>query len=452
MRQCLILWGLLFMLVAAAGVAQAYEHEVWYSGGRYYWKTFNTTQGNSSDLATAIQGCISNGNREIHILCGGTLSKQIDLQPGLTIYCHNNTFQKGHSGYGFYRDGGGPISIYDMTLNASRGAGMGIRTSRASNLRFQNVKINGGTIGIRVDSHPSRPYEEGRWVYSLAVQDCTFDNCSSHGLETYGVDGFSVYGFTARNCGECGVLFNKSINGNVGTVNAYRCCYGGGYAGLRFANTCYNTTVANCIADECGRGLFILSGSHDITVQTCNITDCSDIGIWLENVVNCRVNSGYVNCGVSVSGSGSYANVTTGGGGGNMIKRVKNRGTGMYLDGMGRTNNGDDVGQWANTTHNNAKWEFVPTGSYYYLVNRGTGMKLDGYGRTNNGDACAQYSSSTTHYNAQWQLVPTGSYYYIVNRGTGMKLDGYGRTNNGDTCAQYSPSTTHYNAQWQLVD
>ena len=79
-------------------------------------------------------------------------------------------------------------------------------------------------------------------------------------------------------------------------------------------------------------------------------------------------------------------------------------------------------------------------------------IKIDCYARTNNGDACAQYSSSTTHYNAQWQLVPTGSYYYIVNRGTGMKLDGYGRTNNGDTCAQYSPSTTHYNAQWQLVD
>lgn len=404
MKKYSILLSLLVLCVIASDSAQAYDNEVYYSGGSYRWKTANVERGQTSDLATAIQNCIGSGNITIDITTGGTLSKQINLMPGLALYCHNKTFQKGHSGTGFYRDGGGPISIYDMILTASRGSGMGIRTSRASDLRFQNVRIVGGSIGIRVDSHPSRPYEEGRWVYSMTVQDCAFDNCSSHGLETYGVDGFSVYGFIATNCGECGVLFNKSINGSVGTVNAYRCCYGGGYAGLRFANTCANVTVANCVSDECGRGLFILTGSHDITVQTCTITDCSDVGIWLENVVNCRVLSGSViNCGVSVSGSGSYANVNTGGG--NMIKRVRNRGTGMYLDGMGRTSNGSDAGQWANTTHNNAKWEFVPTGSYYYLVNRGTGMKLDGYGRTTNGDVCAQYSGSTTHYNAQWQLV-----------------------------------------------
>lgn len=161
--------------------------------------------------------------------------------------------------------------------------------------------------------------------------------------------------------------------------------------------------------------------------------------------------------------SNGYSNVTvwdagsSSGGGGSSgvtgIKQIKNRSTGLFLDGMGRTSNGSAAGQYANTTHNNAHWNIVDAGSgYYYIVNQGTNMKLDGYGRTSNGSACAQYANSTTHVNAQWQFIDAGSgYYFIQNRGTGMRLDGYGRTTNGSDCAQYN-GTTHANAQWQLVN
>jgi hypothetical protein len=166
--------------------------------------------------------------------------------------------------------------------------------------------------------------------------------------------------------------------------------------------------------------------------------------------------SGYVNATVwsagSSSGGGGSSGGSSGGGGITGVKRLRNRGTGLYLDGMGRTNNGADCGQYANTNHANAHWNITDAGSgYYYLINQGTNMRLDGYGRTGNGDACAQYMN-TTHQNAQWRFEDAGSgHYYLVNRGTGMKLDGYGRTGNGSTCAQYM-NTTHQNAQWQLVD
>ena len=134
------------------------------------------------------------------------------------------------------------------------------------------------------------------------------------------------------------------------------------------------------------------------------------------------------------------------------VYQFKNRSTGLFIDGMGRTNNGDATGQYANTTHPNAQWSVVDAGSgYSYLVNVGTGMKLDGYGRTSNGSVCAQYNSSTTHYNAQWQFIDAGSgYYFIQNRGTGMRIDGYGFGSNGSDLMQYS-NTTHYNAQWQMI-
>lgn len=447
-----VLISLIALIMLGVSVAQAYDNEVFYRNGYFRWRVDGVELGQSSDLATAINSGIAGGGRELHITTGGNLYSQINLASNLYIYCHNNSFTKGHSGYGFFRDGGGPIGIYDMTLTASRGAGMGIRTSRANDLTFVNVHIVGGSIGIRVDSHPSRPYEDGRWFYNLYVNNCSFDNCSSHGLETYGLDGFSVSGIVATNCGECGVLFNKSVGGHVGSVYAYRCCYGGGYAGLRFANDCAYVQVENSTSIECGRGLFILTGSNNIWVKNCQLINCTDVGIWFQDVVNCTVDYGSNNCGAWISGSGSWAN-TTSSLGSFIIKRVRNRGTSMYIDGMGRTSNGEDAGQYANTSHINASWGFIPVGSYYYVVNQGTGMKLDGYGRTSNGSACAQYSAATQHPNAQWSVVSAGSgYYYLINRGTGMKIDGYGLTANGSSLMQYSASTTHPNAQWSMVN
>ncbi|MBN2166761.1 MAG: RICIN domain-containing protein [Marinilabiliaceae bacterium] len=450
-RIKLFIFSVLLLSFGTMGLndAFAYTNEVRQSGSNYIWRINNADQGSTTNFATAINNCIGTGNREVHIICGGTLSAQINLQPGLTLYCHNNTFNKSHSGYGFFRDGSGPIKIYDLIFNNN--SNMGIRISRASDIYIQNVKIYGGSIGIRVDSHPSRPYEDGRWVYNLHVQDCRFENTGSHGLETYGVDGFKAYGITARNCGECGVLLNKTVNGTIGTVNAYRCCYGGGYAGLRYANSCSNVTADMLYADECGRGYFVLTGSNNCHLKNCQITDCSNIGIWLENVVNCSVKAGCCNCGVSVSGSGSYANVSSScGSSGGSYYQIKNRGTGLFIDGMGRTVNGDACGQWANTTHSNSKWEMISRDGYYQFRNVGTGLFLDGMGRTTNGDDAGQWAN-TTHVNSQWSVQKfDGDYVRIQNRGTGLFLDGMGRTTNGSACGQWA-NTTHYNAQWLLV-
>ena len=441
----LIMFGSLF-----AQDALAYTNEVRQSGSSYIWRVNNVDQGSTSDLATAINNAIGTGNREVHILTGGTLSSTINLQAGLVLRFHNNTLNKNHSGYGFLRDGSGPIEFYDLTLNNN--ANMGIRISRASDLVFSNVKIYGGSIGIRVDSHPSRPYEEGRWVYNVSVQNCRFENNGSHGLETYGVDGFTANTIVARNCGECGVLLNKTINGTIGTVDAYRCSYGGGYAGLRFANDCSNVTTNMLYADECGRGYFVLTGSNNIHLNNCRITDCTNIGIWLENVVNCTVKAGCSNCGVAVSGSGSYANVSNScsSSGGGTAYQIKNRATGLFLDGMGSTSNGSPVCQWGNTTHPNSKWEMIAVGNYYQFKNVATGMFIDGYGYTTNGADVNQYSN-TTHVNSQWSIVNVdGTYVRIQNRGTGLFLDGMGRTTNGAAAGQWS-NTSHVNAQWQLI-
>ncbi|WP_258098583.1 RICIN domain-containing protein [Marinoscillum pacificum] len=131
--------------------------------------------------------------------------------------------------------------------------------------------------------------------------------------------------------------------------------------------------------------------------------------------------------------------------------QLRNRNTGLYLDGMGRTTNGADCGQYANTSDPNAQWELIPVDqNYYKLQNRGTGLLLDGMGRTTNGDACGQYEDTGSQ-NAHWALQQyDGIYYRVQNRATGLYLDGYGYTTNGANVNQYA-NTGHVNAQWELV-
>lgn len=157
---------------------------------------------------------------------------------------------------------------------------------------------------------------------------------------------------------------------------------------------------------------------------------------------------GYAN--VTVWNAGSSPGGGNNGGGGTQYYRIQNRATGLYIDGMGVTNNGGDLGQYANTNHQNAHWIREASGGYERFKNRATGLYIDGMGRTNNGDNAGQYAN-TTHVNAQWSLEAAGDgYYRLRNRGTGMYLDGYGRTTSGSAVSQYA-NTTHPNAQWRFV-
>ncbi len=146
--------------------------------------------------------------------------------------------------------------------------------------------------------------------------------------------------------------------------------------------------------------------------------------------------------------SGWTTTTTTSGGGGG--QRFRNRSTGKYIDGMGRTNNGANAGQWSSSGSSNQRWSLVSAGSgYYYIQCASTSMRLDSYGQTNNGAACRQYRN-TTHQNAQWRRESADSgYEYLTNRSTGMRIDGMGRTNNGADLGLWR-DTTHNNAKWRL--
>jgi hypothetical protein len=135
-------------------------------------------------------------------------------------------------------------------------------------------------------------------------------------------------------------------------------------------------------------------------------------------------------------------------GGGTYVK-IRDAATGLYLDGMGRTTNGSNVGQSASSTSTNQQWVIENSGNYVRIRNRATGLYLDGMGRTTNGSAAGQYASSTSA-NQQWTIVTAANNVRIRNRATGLYLDGMGRTTNGSDTGQWSDSGST-NQQWKIV-
>lgn len=126
-----------------------------------------------------------------------------------------------------------------------------------------------------------------------------------------------------------------------------------------------------------------------------------------------------------------------------------NRATGMLIDGMGRTTNGDNCAQWSNSGSYNQQWVIETVGSYVKIKNRSTGLYIDGMGRRTNSSIAGQSSSSTSN-NQQWQKVTAGSYIKFKNRGTGIYLDGLGKTINGSDLGQYKTSSSN-NQQWTIT-
>jgi len=128
---------------------------------------------------------------------------------------------------------------------------------------------------------------------------------------------------------------------------------------------------------------------------------------------------------------------------------LTNRATGLLIDGMYRSSNGSNAGQYSNSGSDAQKWVLEPAGSYVKIKNKATGIYLDGIGRTANGSICGQWSSSSSN-NQQWLQVATGNYMKFQNRATGLYLDGLGATTNGADLGQWSNSSSN-NQQWTVT-
>ncbi|MCD0465269.1 RICIN domain-containing protein [Flavobacterium sp. ENC] len=127
---------------------------------------------------------------------------------------------------------------------------------------------------------------------------------------------------------------------------------------------------------------------------------------------------------------------------------LANRGTNLLMDGMYRSDNGSNAGQYASSGATAQQWSIETVGNYVMLKNRASGLYLDGMYRNSNGSVVGQYSFSAT--DAQyWTRETAGSYVKFKNKATGLYLDGMGTTTNGADLFQWSQSSS-FNQEWSI--
>ena len=293
-------------LLALPGALSAATGEVSLSGSTWTGKVDGVTKYTGSNMAAAGNACVAAmSSGTLRLYNGGTVGGEIRLK--------SNVFADG----------------WGNTFSGSGNAGI-IRARNASNTGAKNMNCAGNPwFGMYFQTSAGQYFSgiSGGAGILMRIDQCAggrgsnFDggspNCTAsgaHGVETYGINNATLGTVTATDrTGGCGLLFNETSVGRVSNVNATRCNYSGGYAGYRLANNNYDCYASNRVTSiSCGRGFFSLTGSNNSAVAKLTATNNRDIGVWIQNCVKVRVVSGTVSGSAckSVSGSGSYANVT----------------------------------------------------------------------------------------------------------------------------------------------
>ncbi|MCD9576253.1 RICIN domain-containing protein [Flavobacterium soyae] len=128
---------------------------------------------------------------------------------------------------------------------------------------------------------------------------------------------------------------------------------------------------------------------------------------------------------------------------------IANRSTGLLMDGMSRTTQGSNAGQWNYSGSSAQQWSLEYSGNEVMIKNRATGLYIDGMSRIANPSVAGQWGYSGSEAQ-KWIQEDAGSgYFKFKNKATGMYLDGLGNAANGADLSQWSVSSS-YNQQWSL--
>jgi hypothetical protein len=271
--------------------------EVILNGSTWIASINGSTVYSGNRMFDAVNACINNvGTGTVHIRNSGDSGPgtgniyAINLKSNITLDFHGNTVNCNGDEYivPVLCDNSSNVAVINLTVTGGPRYGLWFRSCNGITFQSITMNLNWG-LGIRVDD------SKGDWSRNLTADDINITGAGNHAFETYGVDGIDIGTVNATDVAYCGLLLNNSRNATVDRVNGVRCNPGGGYAAFRCANNNGpNVRVNYVYARECGRGFFSVSGSTDCTINSVDIANCTDIGIWIQDSTNTHVNSGTV--------------------------------------------------------------------------------------------------------------------------------------------------------------
>jgi hypothetical protein len=197
-----------------------------------------------------------------------------------------------------YARGKTDIDIPNLKMTGSPQYGVFLRGTNNMHLGQIDLRLTSTAgIGIRVDSSGSSATET-TFNTNLTIDYVYGSGMGSHIVETYGIDGIKIGTVEGSEVGECGLLFNRSINAEVSLVTCNNCGTGTGYAAFRVANSvgkingafpAGNIHVAKVYARGGGRGIFSVSGCGGLTIDEIDVASTGNNPILLQNTYNTTI-------------------------------------------------------------------------------------------------------------------------------------------------------------------
>lgn len=203
------------------------------------------------------------------------------------------------------------ISIPYLNMTGTTSFAMLIADTTNLHLGEIDLRLSGGA-GIRFDNRGT--------THDVRIDNVYVEGTSGHGVETWNIDGLAIGTVTARNTGYAGLLLNNTRNVNIGTVDGDNTGVGTGYATMRFANTNgmingdwpTNIVVDKVISRGGGRGIFCVSNSGGVRINSVDLANNGNNSMLIENCHNFTINGGTVNGGgeVRISARSDFPNTS----------------------------------------------------------------------------------------------------------------------------------------------
>jgi hypothetical protein len=271
--------------------------------------SFTATRGSStvysgSDYRAAIQAAVDSigSGQRVSVMASGSIgANTISISSG-KIFEGCGTINVGN------RSGRGAIESLNtqnvqipyLTMTGNPYFGMRFYGTSGLNLGRITMNLSGG-MGIR--------FERDQAANSNVRMDTiTVTGAGSHAVETWNINGLNINAVIARNVGESGLLLQKTTNAWVGLVDGDNVATGTGYATFRMANNNgqlngnWNTNVYidRVVSRGGGRGIFCVSQSGGVVIQSVDLANNGNNAILIENCYNVSIRGGTVNGGGEV--------------------------------------------------------------------------------------------------------------------------------------------------------
>ncbi|KAH7354530.1 parallel beta-helix repeat protein [Plectosphaerella cucumerina] len=275
------------------------------SGSSFMATRGSTVIYNGFDYRAAIQAAvdsISSGQRVSVIASGSIGASTITIGSGKTFEgCGtiNVGWRNGRGAFESLNTQG--VQIPYLTLTGEAYFAMRFHGTRDLVLGRITMNLNRG-MGIRFDRN------EGVNT-NVRMDTISVRGATSHAVETWNINGLNINQVIARNVGESGLLLQNTTNARVGLVDGNNVGAGTGYATLRMANNNgqnangnfdTNTYIDRVVSRGGGRGVFCVSRSGGVVIQSVDLVNNGNNAILIENCQNVAIRSGIVSSGGEV--------------------------------------------------------------------------------------------------------------------------------------------------------